>query len=218
MLFMLTAIIVMLSSMYMMVASLNEKFSIKSAEFQNKPAMSSKAQRYPHLVTIVIALSMAGIMTPVVAPVFNQQISDVEALSFQWAGLIASLIFGCAHVWRIKRYKSRMSSALVVVAITLVFIYGKSLSFVSSDKVGVLNYGLLSTMTPIGDVDCASGALLVKIGEKEATWRCPKDVTFLPMSSKPFVPWPSYTQGKSEDLAAAIHQMMSEASQHSASK
>ena len=218
MLFLIYAIVVMLTSMYMMVASLNEKFNVMSAELHNKSQILAKQQRYPHLITPIIALSMAGIMTPVVAPYFVHQISDFEAISFQWVGLLASLVFGFMHLWRVKRYKSNMSIALVVVGITLVFMYGKSLSFVTSDKVGVLNYGLLSSMTPISDVDCESGMLLVDVGEKEAIWRCPQQVTILPMTSKPFIPWPSYTQGCSEELAAAIHQMMYEASQHSSSK
>lgn len=84
------------------------------------------------------------------------------------------------------------------------------------------NFGILSTrLVEIGgvkDVSCDQALMLVNYTEGQTTpmqWRCPTGFSLLNKTSRPFVPWPDYTEGESEQLAAAMNKIMTEAKANS---
>ena len=57
----------------------------------------------------------------------------------------------------------------------------------------------------VKDVKCTHGVIVFRAVETgTATYRCPAAVVIRPHSASPFIPWPSYTEGDSQQLAAAI--------------
>ncbi len=83
------------------------------------------------------------------------------------------------------------------------------------NKTGVLNISFLKHVYPkeANTISC-SGYMLVRIEKDTAIYRCP-DVPSITWgglyTDQPFVPWPSYRQGKSVILKEAIEKMQKEA-------
>lgn len=95
-----------------------------------------------------------------------------------------------------------------VVAVTSAY---KHLTFFSGDKAGVLSYQMIPA---INDIDCNQPVLLVKWepDSKEPTaWRCPAGVVLNDKTSSPFIPWGSYTEGKSSKLSEVMAILMKNA-------
>ncbi|EDT6879166.1 hypothetical protein AIC90_004174 [Salmonella enterica subsp. enterica] len=58
------------------------------------------------------------------------------------------------------------------------------------------------------DVECQQAALLVHYTRGTPTeWRCPTSIMFMSETSRPFVPWPDYSQGRSQYLTTMIDVM-----------
>ncbi len=80
------------------------------------------------------------------------------------------------------------------------------------------NFGIMSTrlieMGGVKDVSCEQDLMLVNYTEGQTTpmeWRCPTGFSLLNKTNRPFVPWPDYTAGESEQLSAAMNKIMPEA-------
>lgn len=66
----------------------------------------------------------------------------------------------------------------------------------------------------VTDMKCDSAVILAKYKPGEPVrYRCPTSVILNRFSSVPFVPWPDYNEGESEQLARAIEQVRGEAIQ-----
>jgi|UniRef100_C6BPQ4 hypothetical protein len=60
-------------------------------------------------------------------------------------------------------------------------------------------------------MDCSGDMILVRMGHETAVYRCPKSIRLGRDYAQPFVPWPSYTEGESKTLKAAIDKVLLEA-------
>ncbi len=139
--------------------------------------------------------------------------TDRTSLILQWTGFSGALLILIVHGWVFLKRRKASSCAISLCAALLAFMYLNSLLFVSSDKSGLLNFEYLNSIVEIPSVQCDAGMLVVKLADKgEPTeWRCPKNFVLMGDTSKPFVPWTSYTKGESLELTTAIHTMIDSA-------
>jgi len=109
-------------------------------------------------------------------------------------------------------------SSLVIALYIAVVVVDQFAFFGPLDKdAGMVNWGALKEMSDIQDMQCNSDLLIVKDAESEtATYRCPQQVVmvFGRFSGRPIVPWPSYTEGTSHDLAVALRTIQASAINH----
>jgi hypothetical protein len=61
-----------------------------------------------------------------------------------------------------------------------------------------------TTLLGIDEIKCDS-MVLIRLIDNTAEYRCPTNVVFGGLTPKPFAPWPSYTEGRSENLKTAIN-------------
>lgn len=84
------------------------------------------------------------------------------------------------------------------------------LSFFSSSSAGIANIGFLREIADIQDMNnCRSDIALVKFKDSgPLEYRCPTAIAFGGgFSSEPFVPWPSYVNGESQQLGEALRKV-----------
>jgi hypothetical protein len=80
---------------------------------------------------------------------------------------------------------------------------------------GMVNWTFFQEEAQVADMHCNSDVLLVKGTRTEtALYRCPTSFALGRFATIPFVPWPSYTEGESKQLAAAIQKLHNEAIKH----
>lgn len=201
MLYMLACMVLMVCIMCLMVSTLKDKFE----NIDNSRTLKSWA-----LSTFVTSGAVFLLLSPMFITLFRNSVSDNLSLFAQWAGLAGGLLLIGIYGWSFLRNRAFFPGLISICGATLVFIFANNLLFVSSHNAGVLNYGELSQMTKISDVECKSQMMSVKLAEKNkpSEWRCPQGFVLLGMSSTPFIPWPTYTTGKSLELSEAIHTMM----------
>lgn len=80
------------------------------------------------------------------------------------------------------------------------------------------NFGIMSTqlikMGNVEDVICDKPLVFVNFieGERQPLkWRCPEFFVLNGLSSKPFVPWPNYSEGESQKMANYLNQVVMDA-------
>lgn len=84
-------------------------------------------------------------------------------------------------------------------------------SFVG-DNTGIVNLAAFSH--EVGDIECQSGFLMVnwdQVSTAPIEYRCPTSLVLLTNEVTPFLPWPSYETGRSEDLSKALNRMAASA-------
>lgn len=75
------------------------------------------------------------------------------------------------------------------------------------DKIGIASASLLGA----DDIECDS-MVLIRIDEHDAAYRCPLGIAFGGLNHvKPFVPWPTYSEGRSVQLKQKIEAMRANA-------
>jgi hypothetical protein len=73
------------------------------------------------------------------------------------------------------------------------------------------NTGVLSTeLARSTDVDCEAPYLLVRKTGNAFEYRCRKNIQLGNQFGTPFIPWPSYTSGSSEQLLAALEKLQAD--------
>ncbi|WP_426575634.1 hypothetical protein ACP179_01960 (plasmid) [Xenorhabdus stockiae] len=153
------------------------------------------------------------IASPLLATIFIDALTDNMSLFLQWCGFTGGLILTGCYGWQFLKSRKISSWVPSISGAIMMFIYANSLLFVSQENVGVLNNGYIINITNIKDVQCEKNMLLVNLAKKNepTEWRCPQNLVILGNTSKPFLPWPSYTTGKSIELTAVIHTMLDNA-------
>ncbi|MGS5901614.1 hypothetical protein AB2P79_06440 [Escherichia coli] len=87
----------------------------------------------------------------------------------------------------------------------------KQLAFLDEHS-GVVSFDFFRDQ--VKDMHCDAGVILARWDEKAASpvvYRCPKMYLLNRYTSAPFVPWPDYTEGESEDLSRALAAAMRDA-------
>ncbi len=204
MLYMLSCLVIMVYLMYLMVTTLKDKFDNLDDSRVLRPGAST---------TLVTAGAVCLLLSPLYITMFQDSVSENVSLITQWAGLAGGLLLIGIYGWSFLNKRAFASGLISICGATLTFIFANSLLFVSPHNTGVLNFGFVSQMIKINDVECESEMMAVNLADKKqpTEWRCPQGFVLLGMSSKPFMPWPTYTTGKSLELTDAIHTMMDSA-------
>lgn len=164
------------------------------------------------LLTTLSVLAVFIIISPFIVSLTGYPVSHDTVLTVLWFGAVSGLIITVAYGWQSLKNRVAMHYVAAISGAIIMLIFADSLMFLSSDNTGVLNIGYLNSIGQIENVQCDSSVMLVNVAEKgEPTeWRCPVRFIMFGNSSKPFIPWPTYTTGKSVELTTAIHAMMTE--------
>lgn len=82
----------------------------------------------------------------------------------------------------------------------------KHLTFFSSSQDGFANVGMIREIADLSDMKaCTSSIALVQFRDAgPITYRCPSLLMFGRDTQQPFIPWPDYVEGSSQNLADAI--------------
>ncbi|PSL90758.1 hypothetical protein [Pseudomonas sp. R9.37] len=102
--------------------------------------------------------------------------------------------------------------APVICAVLLVLITGLQLEFVRHKGAGFVSLGFVRDQ--VHDMRCNADVVLTQWDKDESSpvvYRCPTTIMLNPYSSTPFVPWPSYYQGESADLARVMADFLKDA-------
>ncbi|WP_243211076.1 hypothetical protein JQ760_028445 (plasmid) [Klebsiella pneumoniae] len=204
MLYMLTCLVIMVYLMYLMVTTLKDKLDNLDDDRVFRPGA---------LTAFATIGAVMLVLSPLYMTMFSDSLSQNASLFTQWAGLAGGLLLIGVYGWSFLRKRGFSSGLISICGAILIYIFANSLLFVLPKNTGVLNFGFVSQMTQINDVECESGIMAVNLADKNqpTEWRCPQGFVLLGMSSKPFIPWPTYTTGKSLELTDAIHTMMDSA-------
>lgn len=102
--------------------------------------------------------------------------------------------------------------APVICAALLVLITGLQLEFVRHKGAGYISLGFVRDQ--VKDMQCNADVVLTQWDRAESgpvVYRCPTTIMLNPYSSTPFIPWPSYYQGESADLARVMAEFLKDA-------
>lgn len=94
---------------------------------------------------------------------------------------------------------------------------GSHLAFFHSDQDGFANFSFLKQAYPIHDMDnCKSEVVLMQYRQDAGpvNYRCPTSIILGGFSGQPFVPWPDFASGSSEDLGKAVTDIRSKYEEH----
>lgn len=84
------------------------------------------------------------------------------------------------------------------------------------EDAGIVNWTFFQEYKEISDVECNSEIMIVKGMESDkVTYRCPKPMQLVlgRFSSKPYMPWPGYSEGTSTELVLAFKELQEESKQ-----
>lgn len=223
MLYALIMSVLSLYLMYRMLTSIRERFAIMgkimqaevTAEATGQPVVldNIKLITADAIHTFLLVISGALLIAPFAVTAFSDSPSPTPALVAQWLALLGSLVLLAVSLLKVIRKPEFVSGFCSFAGLTLAFMFANSLTFVMQENTGVLNYHFLSTTADTEGLDCESGVMLLQIEKRgdAASWRCPNDLVLLGNTSKPFIPWPSYTKGHSVQVNDAVLDMMESA-------
>lgn len=130
-----------------------------------------------------------------------------------WFTALGSLLGLASFGWRVWRQRNVAAGFFAVganIAGLLICLYmafvvvDQVVFFGSGDDAGTANLAFFREIGQVTDIQCESGTIIIKgVENDEVAYRCPMNIMLGKFSSKPFVPWPSYTEGKSKQLAVA---------------
>ncbi|WP_426577265.1 hypothetical protein ACP179_03275 [Xenorhabdus stockiae] len=153
------------------------------------------------------------ILSPLFATIFIDNPTHTMSLFLQGCGFTGGLILTGYYGWQFLKNRGIGSCVVSIAGTIMMFIYANSHLFVYPESVGILNSGYMFRAANIKDIPCEKGMMLINLVEKNepTEWRCPQNFVLMGNTSKPLLPWPSYTTGKSIELTTAIHTIMDNA-------
>ena len=165
-----------------------------------------------------IPLLAGALVSPLAITVSSlDRTMSVDAMSrlslvSQWAGLLAAVCFCVLFIRRAWLATRRFwYCGAIVATLLLTFIFADSLWFVSGSGTGVVSPFILGERRN-SDVDCTRSAMLLHyVRGAPSDWRCPKNVVLMGDSPHPFLPWPDYRSGSSQQLSDAVSALMDSA-------
>lgn len=169
--------------------------------------------------SLAIPLLTMALVSPFAVSLSNiEQAQSLDGLSrlsvgLQWAGLLASMGLFALFIRRAWLAPRRFwFCGAIVATLLLTFIFANSLWFVSGT--GVVSPFVLGDREN-SDVNCPRETMLVHYNRGgPSEWRCPTGMMLMAGTSRPFLPWPDYRSGRSQQLSDAISTIMDSA--HSA--
>ncbi|HIA9183986.1 TPA: hypothetical protein ACWSSN_003276 [Escherichia coli] len=122
----------------------------------------------------------------------------------QWTGAAAATFLTVQYGLRAWKNRHFWYTGAAIASALITLIYSDSLLFVSQENTGTVSTFVLGD-NGSNDVECQRAALLVHYTRGTPTeWRCPTSIMFMSETSRPFVPWPDYSQGRSQYLTTMI--------------
>jgi hypothetical protein len=137
---------------------------------------------------------------------------------FAWFTGLGAVVGLVTYGWQLLRLRMHSApSHLAIGAAVLGFAVSVYMLIVDIDQLvffaqegetGMVNWNEFRN-DGVNDLTCDHGVLVVRysIERGDLTYRCPTIVAFDIMTSRPFVPWPGYTEGESRELAAALKRL-----------
>lgn len=100
----------------------------------------------------------------------------------------------------------------IMIGLYMLFVVADQIVFFAPPRedAGMVNWGLFREEGVVKDIQCQSDILVVKGTDSDAaTYRCPLEgvVVMGRFTGTPIVPWPTYTEGSSHQLAVEIHKI-----------
>ncbi len=199
-------------SIFVMVMSMGVIFShMKVNSWTQKTA-------WDFTESLAIPLLTMSLVSPFAVSLSNiEQAQSLDGLSslslgLQWAGLLASIGLFALFVRRAWLATRRFwYCGTIVATLLLSFIFADSLWFVSSDDIAVVSpfqHGENENSV----VDCSRETMLVHyVRGGPSVWRCPTSMVLMAGTPRPFLPWPDYRSGQSQQLSEEISTLMDSA-------
>lgn len=171
--------------------------------------------------SLAIPLLTMALVSPFAVSLSSiEQAQSLDGLSrlsvgLQWAGLLASMGLFALFIRRAWLATRRFwFCGAIMATLLLTFIFANSLWFISGKGVGVVSPFVLGERGN-SDVNCSRETMLVHyIRGAPSDWRCPTGMMLMAGTSRPFLPWPDYRSGQSQQLSDAISTIVDSA--HSA--
>lgn len=192
-------------------------------------ALAGAGGRNERMLSTLGMLTSAGLMGfPLVSELLTvAAFSDGKPISIQgdylplWflgaGGALALVVFGLRLARQRKHpgvgfFAVGANAAGLAIGLYMMFVVADQLAFFAPPRedAGMLNWGLVRQQGLVNDIQCDSDLLVVKgIESDEATYRCPHEglVVMGRFTGTPIVPWPSYTEGSSHQLATEVRKM-----------
>lgn len=161
---------------------------------------------------VTSAMYLAGVL-PVLIPADSVNYTVVDAL-------ISGMLTTCIFTWKLSKinrgegdqslgsWRSGLSVCALVAGLYVCFTaIDHWWFFRDSEHSGVTNARFMGA----DDVQCGDALVLVRIDGEDAVYRCPTSIYLGPFTSNPFVPWPSYEEGRSHQLKFRIDRIMKDA-------
>lgn len=134
------------------------------------------------------------------------------SLGSQWVGLLAAVSLCIIYTRRAWLATRRFwYCGTIVATLLLTFIFADSLWFVSGNDIAVVS-PFQHSENENSVVDCPRETMLVHyVRGGPSDWRCPENIVLLGQSPRPFLPWPDYRSGQSQQLSDAVSTLMDSA-------
>jgi len=174
------------------------------------------------LAAVVASLATAALVMPwmvtAAGMLNNYPLEKKESVAqmVMYGGFLCSLLLAGLYLFRGVKEKGKQSfinAGLVLCSLVVAFIFYDNAAYNRGEN-GVMDVGLAKSMDR--NIECGFGGIAFKyVANGESEWRCPKSIVLMQDSNKFFIPWPDYTQGRSEDLTRGIKRLtakMNEAS------
>lgn len=155
------------------------------------------------------------------APIWLIGLPMILQTDFVWAAwmIAAGALMGLsAYGWRLLRQRNADAGVfaiganvfgLLICSYIVFAVVDQAIYYGDSADSGVMNWSYIKKDGAISDVQCDFEWMVVKgVNTQEVTYRCPTSVMFGRNTAKPFVPWPSYTEGTSKQLAKVLQNLL----------
>ncbi|WP_109718088.1 hypothetical protein [Pantoea allii] len=197
--------------LFLMVMSLHELFCLRNTAAEVGAETLLLASAIILLPLTLVAPVLAGFWTA--GNELTRHTLDVVSVSTQWAGAAGAVCLSGLYFMLARRAGKRFwyTGAFTASAL-LAFIFSNSLWFVSHRDAAIASPVLLGE----GEEYCDAPAMLVRYHpDAPSDWRCPTGVVLMGESSRPFLPWPDYRQGKSRQMSENINALIKHAQEKS---
>jgi hypothetical protein len=216
MLYTLSCLVISLSCLFGLFRHMNRLIEHAQIDGRSRPSP---------MTTLILGLMLFATSAPIALTILSDKAMTWDAsygrLSVQLLAMGGAAAAGWA-VWKLYfALKTQSAGFWNAGHIILLMTAGgvcmvsavEHLSFYRSSSDGWANLELIKEISPISDMkSCNASIVLIRISDSGAMeYRCPTIMILNSRSSQPFVPWPDYTEGTSQQLGDAIRDFKSQA-------
>jgi len=183
--------------LFLMVMSLHELFCLRNTAAEDGAGTLLLVSAIILLPLTLVAPILAGFWTA--GNDITRHTLDVVSVSAQWAVAAGAVCLNGIYFMLARRAGKRFwYTGAFIASVLLAFIFSNSLWFVLHR-----------------DAAIAPAVLVRYHPDAPSEWRCPTGVVLMDESSRPFLPWPDYRQGKSSQMSDSINALIKNAQEKS---